>query len=123
RSRNTRQRNPSHFGSNCQSSPVGISSTERASIGGMGGFSIILYFSSQAKQSWTLFKEPFRSLVGLALRASRGVQRTVRPTNLIGRSLHTRGLFSQINHSTTNEFCCLAKGAQHVIFRQLFWSA
>ena len=37
-SRKARQRNPSHFGSYCQLSPTGISSTERASIGGSGGF-------------------------------------------------------------------------------------
>ena len=36
-SRKARQRKPSHFGSYCQSSPTGISSTERASIGGNGG--------------------------------------------------------------------------------------
>src|SRR4051794_14152806 len=35
------QRNPSHFGSYCHSSPIGISSTERASIGGNGGFKVI----------------------------------------------------------------------------------
>src|SRR5262245_60612136 len=39
-----------------------------------------------------LLKSLLGPLVGLALRASRGVQRTVRPTNLIGRSLHTWGL-------------------------------
>jgi hypothetical protein len=33
------QRKPSHFGSYCHSSPTGISSTERASIGGSGGLS------------------------------------------------------------------------------------
>src|SRR3977135_321042 len=33
------QRKPSHFGSYCQSSPNGISSTDRASIGGSGGLS------------------------------------------------------------------------------------
>src|SRR6476646_10853067 len=32
------QRNPSHFGSYCQPSPLGTSSTERASIGSKGGF-------------------------------------------------------------------------------------
>src|SRR5512132_4499396 len=42
-SRNTKQRNPSHFGSYCHSLPFGISSTERASIGGMGGFNDICY--------------------------------------------------------------------------------
>src|SRR4051794_41784347 len=31
------QRNPSHFGSYCQSSPMGISSTDFPSIGGNGG--------------------------------------------------------------------------------------
>ena len=37
-SRKARQRKPSHFGSYCQSSPIGMSSTERVSIGGNGGF-------------------------------------------------------------------------------------
>src|SRR5690242_18898257 len=36
--RKARQRKPSHFGSYCQRSPAGISSTERASIGGSGGW-------------------------------------------------------------------------------------
>ena len=35
-SRKTRQRKPSHFGSYCQLSPTGMSSTDRASIGGNG---------------------------------------------------------------------------------------
>src|SRR5262249_34406143 len=35
--RKTRQRKPSHFGSYCQPLPVGISSTESASIGAKGG--------------------------------------------------------------------------------------
>jgi membrane protein len=86
----------------------------------MGGFSIILCFSSRAKQSRTLSKEPLRSLVGLALRASRGVQRTARPTNLIGRSLHTRDLFSQTNQSSTNEFCCVAKERNTSFFANCF---
>src|SRR5438105_4612882 len=38
RLRKTMQRKPSHFGSYCHSSPTGISSTKRASIGGSGGF-------------------------------------------------------------------------------------
>src|SRR3954471_24030055 len=37
-SRNAMQRKPSHLGSYCHSSPVGISSTDSASIGGSGGF-------------------------------------------------------------------------------------
>ena len=38
------QRNPSHFGSYYQPSPVGISSTERASIGANGGFNSIVSY-------------------------------------------------------------------------------
>jgi hypothetical protein len=37
-SRKAMQRKPSHFGSYCHCLPAGISSTERASIGGSGGF-------------------------------------------------------------------------------------
>jgi hypothetical protein len=35
--RKTRQRKPSHFGSYCQPAPVGIASTDDASIGASGG--------------------------------------------------------------------------------------
>src|SRR5262245_30793920 len=88
-------------------------------MGGMGGFSIILCFSSQAKQSWTLFKEPLRSVVGLALHASRGMQRTARPTNLIGRRSHSGPLFAnQPQHY--ERICCVARERDTSFFVNCF---
>jgi hypothetical protein len=43
------QRKPSHFGSYCQPSPVGISSTKRDSIGGNGGFSSMFEYRFAAQ--------------------------------------------------------------------------
>src|SRR5437016_13101750 len=50
------ERNASHFGSYCQPGPVGISSTERASIGGSGGFNSIFDVVRSASSGGRFYK-------------------------------------------------------------------